>query len=40
VRVPLKMAETSRVRAVVRTAEGKLWHAQRDIKVTLGGCGG
>jgi sulfur-oxidizing protein SoxY len=40
VRVPLKMAETSRVRAVVRTADGKLWHAQREIKVTLGGCGG
>ena len=40
VRVPLKMAESSRVRAVVRTADGKLWHAQREIKVTLGGCGG
>lgn len=40
VRVPLKMAESSRVRAIVRTAEGKLWHAQREIKVTLGGCGG
>ena len=40
VRVPLKMAETSRVRAVVKTADGKLWHAQREIKVTLGGCGG
>lgn len=40
VRVPLKMAETSRVQAVVRTADGKYWHAQREIKVTLGGCGG
>ena len=40
VRVPLKMAETSRVRAVVKTADGKQWHAQREIKVTLGGCGG
>jgi sulfur-oxidizing protein SoxY len=40
VRVPLKMAETSRVRAVVKTADGKLWHAQREIKVTLGGCAG
>lgn len=38
VRVPLKMAETSRVRAVVHTADGKVWHAQREIKVTLGGC--
>jgi sulfur-oxidizing protein SoxY len=40
VRVPLKMGESSRVRAVVKTADGKLWHAQREIKVTLGGCGG
>jgi sulfur-oxidizing protein SoxY len=40
VRVPLKMAETSRIRAVVRTADGKQWHAQREIKVTLGGCAG
>ena len=40
VRVPLKMAETSRVRAVIRTADGKRWHAQREIKVTLGGCAG
>ncbi len=40
VRVPLKMAETSRVRAVVKATDGKLWHAQREIKVTLGGCGG
>lgn len=40
VRLPLKMAETSRVRAVVRTADGKLWHAQREIKVTAGGCAG
>lgn len=39
-RVPLKMAETSRVRAVVRTADGKLWHTQREIKVTVGGCAG
>jgi sulfur-oxidizing protein SoxY len=40
VRVPLKMAESSRVRTIIRTADGKLWHAQREIKVTLGGCGG
>jgi sulfur-oxidizing protein SoxY len=40
VRVPLKMAESSRVQAIVRTADGKYWHAQREIKVTLGGCGG
>ncbi|MFA7293348.1 MAG: thiosulfate oxidation carrier protein SoxY [Rhodocyclaceae bacterium] len=40
VRVPLKMGESSRVRTVVKTTDGKLWHAQREIKVTLGGCGG
>lgn len=40
VRVPLKMAESTRVRAVVKTVDGKLWHAQREVKVTLGGCAG
>lgn len=40
VRVPLKLAETTRIRAVVRTADGKIWHAQREVKVTLGGCAG
>ncbi|MDA0191077.1 MAG: thiosulfate oxidation carrier protein SoxY [Proteobacteria bacterium] len=40
VRLQLKMAETSRVRAVVRTSDGKAYHASREIKVTLGGCGG
>lgn len=39
-RIPLKLAETMRVRAVVKTADGKIWHAQREIKVTLGGCAG
>lgn len=40
VRLPLKLAETMRVRAVVKTADGKFWHAQREIRVTLGGCAG
>lgn len=40
VRIPLKLAETMRVRAVIKTADGKTWHAQREIKVTAGGCGG
>ncbi|MBA3996148.1 MAG: thiosulfate oxidation carrier protein SoxY [Candidatus Accumulibacter sp.] len=40
VRLQLKMAESSRLRAVVRTADGKTYHASREIKVTLGGCGG
>lgn len=40
VRIPLKLAETTRLRAVVKTADGKVWHAQREIRVTLGGCAG
>ncbi|MBS1145602.1 MAG: conserved hypothetical transrane protein [Proteobacteria bacterium] len=40
VKAQLKMAETTRVRAVARTADGKSHVAFREIKVTLGGCGG
>lgn len=39
-RVQLKLAESMRVRAVAKTADGKTHVAVRDIKVTLGGCGG
>lgn len=39
-RVQLKLAETTRVRAVVKAADGKTHVAFREIKVTLGGCGG
>lgn len=39
-RIQLKLAETTRVRAVARTADGKNYVAFREIKVTLGGCGG
>lgn len=39
VRVQLKMAESSRVRVTARTADGKTYHASREIKVILGGCG-
>jgi sulfur-oxidizing protein SoxY len=35
----VKMAESSRVYALVK-ADGKYFHAAREIKVTLGGCGG
>jgi len=35
----VKMAETSNIYAVVR-ADGKYFHAVKEIKVTLGGCGG
>lgn len=39
-RVQLKMAETTRVRVVAKTGDGKTHVAFREIKVTLGGCGG
>lgn len=39
VRIQLKLAETTRLRAVVKTADGKTHVAFREVKVTLGGCG-
>ncbi len=39
VKLNVKMAETSDVR-VVATAGGKNYFATREIKVTIGGCGG
>lgn len=39
-RVQIKLAETTRIRAVVKTADGKTHVAFREVKVTLGGCGG
>ena len=36
----VKMAETSDVWAVVKTADGKTYAAKKEIKITLGGCGG
>lgn len=35
----VKMGQTSNVHAVVR-ADGKFYYATKEIKVTLGGCGG
>jgi sulfur-oxidizing protein SoxY len=35
----VKMAETSNIYALVR-ADGKYFHAVKEIKVTIGGCGG
>jgi sulfur-oxidizing protein SoxY len=35
----VKMAETSNVYALVQ-ADGKYFHAVKEIKVTIGGCGG
>ena len=39
-RVQLKLAESTRLRVVAKTADGKSHVAFRDVKVTLGGCGG
>jgi sulfur-oxidizing protein SoxY len=36
----VKMAETSDVRVVVAAAGGRYYSASREIKVTIGGCGG
>lgn len=40
VRAQLKLSETQRIRVVARTSDGKTHVAFREIKVTLGGCGG
>ncbi len=39
-RVQIKLAETTRVRAVAKAADSKTYIAFREIKVTLSGCGG
>ncbi len=36
----VKMGQTSNVYAVVLTADNKAFFAQKEVKVTLGGCGG
>ena len=40
VKMQIKLAETTRLRAVVKAADGKFYVAYREVKVTLGGCGG
>lgn len=40
VRAQLKLSETQRIRVVAKTSDGKSHVAFREIKVTLGGCGG
>lgn len=37
--VRIKMGQSSSVMAIVK-ADGKLYSAQKDVKVTIGGCGG
>jgi sulfur-oxidizing protein SoxY len=36
----IKMAQTSNVFAVATLADGRVLFAQKEVKVTLGGCGG
>lgn len=36
----VKMGQSSDVHALIRTADGKYFVATREVKVTLGGCGG
>jgi sulfur-oxidizing protein SoxY len=36
----VKVGESSNVRAVVAAADGKFYTAQKEVKVTIGGCGG
>jgi len=36
----VKMGETSNVRVVVTGADGKFYTAAKEVKVTIGGCGG
>lgn len=36
----VKMGQSSDVHALIRTADGKYFIATREVKVTLGGCGG
>ena len=40
VKVNLKMGETSDVRVIAEAADGKRYAASKNIKVTIGGCGG
>jgi sulfur-oxidizing protein SoxY len=40
VSVRLKLSQTSNVKAVAKTADGKYYVAQKEVKVTVGGCGG
>ena len=35
-----KMGQTSDIYAIVQTQDGKVYYAKKEVKVTLGGCGG
>ena len=36
----IKMAQTAMVRAIVTTTDGKIYTTAKEVKVTIGGCGG
>lgn len=36
----VKMGQTSMVEAIAKTADGKFYIAKKEVKVTVGGCGG
>lgn len=40
IKTRVKMAETSQVLAVAIMGDGRVLYAQKEVKVTLGGCGG
>jgi sulfur-oxidizing protein SoxY len=36
----IRLGETGLVRAIVEQSDGTLWQVKREVKVTVGGCGG
>jgi sulfur-oxidizing protein SoxY len=40
IQIRVRLAETTTVKAVAKTADGKFYTAQKEVKVTVGGCGG
>jgi len=36
----IRMGETSKVIAAVETTDGKVYYTEKEVKVTIGGCGG
>ena len=40
IKTRIKMGQTSNVLAVAILADGRVLYAQKEVKVTLGGCGG
>lgn len=40
IQVRMRLAETTQVKAVVKAGDGKFYTAQKEVKVTAGGCGG